>query len=181
MVMHKAALRCLLTFVALLQALGTGACSLNPERDDARAYAAAMAPVLADNTAMAEALLALAADIKKREVEDPALLERWANEVAPLARRMHTAAAAIHPQTPVLAQSHGALLAAWAERAAAFEAVQAAAQAGEGAPLTAALERRVSSAKAEKAAVEAINAALEPHALELDLYPPRTGAVTATP
>lgn len=152
------------------------ACTLSSGRRDAQAYVAAMSPVLAENTALAEGLLALAADIKKRDVDEAALLQRWDTQIADRARDMHARAAAVQPQDPALAQAHTALVRAWDERAQAFEGVGTAAEQGEPTPFEAALEQRTRSRAAEREGLEAVNQALAPHGLSLDPYPDRAAA-----
>ena len=160
--------RLLALFLALLTLVGCGG---DPVAADAAAYQDAMAPALATNVELAQEFLALAAKVKKSEVDADEIHATWKKKVIPLAEDLHSQADAIEPSTPELATLHAQLVDAWADRAEAYRDMHAAYKKADADTFQEAFDRNVEAKLAEEDYFNKVNRMLEPYGYHLDQFP----------
>lgn len=150
------------------------ACAGDDARLRAERYCAAMVSPLRKNAALAQVFLEFAAAVKRAPLPEDDLGRRFEQAILPPAKELAADAAAVLAEGE-LAEPHAALAAAWADRAAAYEAMFKAWSAGDQDAFELAATRHNKSKDAEHAAITALNAQLAPFGLKLDHLPNQTG------
>ena len=98
------------------------ACATDSATKAAEAYAHSMAPLLADDEALARKQVALAEGTTSGQLAAPDVAERYNRELVPEAGALRDRAKAIEPDAalPELQAPHALLVRAWTDRAAAY-------------------------------------------------------------
>ncbi len=122
---------------------------VDPAVADARAYQAAMEPILARNAALSRAFTDLAAQIKKSPPKASKVAALVEDRFVPAARKLAEEAEAVDPQTDDLARVHAELEQAWEARAESWEAIHAAWKAADLDAYEAATRRYLAATRAE--------------------------------
>ncbi|MEN9787657.1 MAG: hypothetical protein RLZZ299_2921 [Pseudomonadota bacterium] len=162
----------LLPSIVLAASLGwLAACGPDPAEQAANAYVSDMEPILRENVALAQSFLELAGAIKKGSSDGTGVALRLAKELRPAAERIHAQARALQPTDPALADLHGQLVAAWAERAEAYKAMSEGWNAGNEAAFEAGRARNLQSKVAEERFFSEVNAWLGAHGKGIEQYP----------
>lgn len=157
---------------ALSMALALGvSCGGDPLAADAATYHAAMTPALTQNMALAQQFLDIAAQVKKKEMDEEAIIRRWQEKVIPLADGLKAEAEAIEPSTPQLQELHGEIKAAWTARSQAYREMQAAYRNNDADGFQKASKANLDAKLAEERYFQEVNALLEPYGYHLDQFP----------
>lgn len=166
--------RDLLGLLAGLSLTVATACVGDDAHDQAERYCAAMVAPLRKNAALAQAFLEFAAAVKRAPLPEDDLGRRFEQAILPPAKELAADAAAVVAEG-ALAEPHAALAGAWADRAAAYEAMFKAWSGGDVEAFELAAERHNKAKDAEHDAITALNAQLLPFGLKLDHLPNQTG------
>jgi hypothetical protein len=166
--------RDLLSLLAGLSLTVATACAGEDDRDQAERYCAAMVAPLRKNAALAQAFLEFAAAVKRAPLAEDDLGRRFEQAILPPAKELAADAAAI-VAVGALSEPHAALAGAWADRAAAYEAMFKAWSNGDIEGFERAAEQHNKAKNAEHDAITALNAQLLPFGLKLDHLPNQTG------
>jgi hypothetical protein len=154
-------------FVPLLALL---ACTGPPDAA-ARAYADAMRPLFSRNDELGQQFLSVASRLKKGESDGRSVGEEFERTALPLAKDLAERVAAVAPTDEALVGPHARLVAAWTDRAAAYQACSQAFGAGDTEAFESASRRAMAVRDAELDYVDAVNAATLPVGVRIDLYP----------
>jgi hypothetical protein len=147
------------------------ACGAGPEAEDAQAYVDAMRQPLADNAVLAQRFLTDASEVKKQTMDGPKLAEQLARELAPQASTLSKTVAGLSPAEPELHDAHAILVQAWADRAAAYAAMNESWSKGDLAGWDAAMKQNTQSKLREEEYFVQVNAYLSAFDLRLEQYP----------
>jgi hypothetical protein len=164
-------------FLGLLAGLSltvATACAGDDARLQAERYCAAMVAPLRKNAALAQVFLEFAAAVKRAPLPEDDLGRRFEEAILPPAKELAADAAAILAEG-ALAEPHAALVEAWADRAASYEAMFKAWSSGDDDGFELAAEKHNKAKDAEHNAITALNAQLLPFGLKLDHLPNQTG------
>ena len=166
--------RDLLGLLAGLSLTAATACGGDDARSQAERYCAAMVAPLRKNAALAQVFLEFAAAVKRAPLPEDDLGRRFEQAILPPAKELAADAAAVVAEGS-LAAPHAALAGAWADRAAAYDAMFQAWSKGDDDAFERAAAKHNSAKDAEHAAITALNAQLLPFGLKLDHLPNQTG------
>ena len=147
------------------------ACGGDPLAEDAADYTEAMQQPLADNMALAQEFLEVAAEVKRGNVEADDIHARWEKKVLPMADGLYDQVQAIHPSTPELATLHSQLVGAWGDRAEAYHSMHRAYEKADADAYQTAFDKNVESKLAEEDYFNKVNRLLEPYGYHLDQFP----------
>ncbi|MEY3211492.1 MAG: hypothetical protein RIT28_1973 [Pseudomonadota bacterium] len=166
--------RDLLGLLAGLSLTVATACAGDDDRLQAERYCAAMVAPLRKNAALAQVFLEFAAAVKRAPLPEDDLGRRFEQAILPPAKELAADAEAILAEG-ALVEPHAALAGAWADRAAAYEAMFKAWSSGDVEAFERAAAQHNDAKNAEHDAITALNALLLPFGLKLDHLPNQTG------
>lgn len=105
-------------------------CALDPDAEQAAGYVVDLQPVLFENAALADRVLALSVSVSEKKASPEQIRKAWDDEIVPLAEHLHDQASFVRPP-PAWAESHAQLVDLWADRAAAYRALSVAIEEGD--------------------------------------------------
>lgn len=150
--------------------LGVLACG-DPVAEAMADYSTQMAPLMAQNTALANRYLALAMAVHKDRTPPDEVAKQISAEVVPAAEALREAIAAVRPTYPDLATVHGLAVEGWMRQAEAYRAMMAAYEENDLAGFTSAQSQLVEAKVAIDAWVKEANRRLEPYGHHVDEFP----------
>jgi hypothetical protein len=145
------------------------ACTADPATEAAEAYAHSMAPLLADDDALARNQVALAEGTTSGRLSALDVADRYDRELVPTAGALRDRAKAIEVDSalPDLAASHALLVQAWTDRASAYLAILQAYRADNVAALEAAAKKNRDAKADEEQYFEDVEKVLAEHGATL--------------
>jgi len=145
------------------------ACATDSATKAADAYAHSMAPLLADDDALARKQIALAEGTTSGKLAAADVAERYNRELVPEAGALRDRAKAIEPDAalPDLQAPHALLIQAWSDRAAAYLAILQAYRAGDVATFDAAAKKNMDAKAAEEQYFDDVEKVLAAHGATL--------------
>ncbi len=106
------------------------ACALDPDADQAAGYVADLQPVLFENAALADRVLALSVSATEKKSSPEQIRKAWDDEIVPLAEHLHDQASFVRAPS-AWAESHAQLVDLWGDRASAYRALSIAIEEGD--------------------------------------------------
>ncbi len=151
----------------VLGLLGCG----DPVAEAVASYHERMAPLMVQNTALANRYLALAKAVHKDGTPSDEVARQISTEVVPAAVTLRDAIAAVQPTLEDLASVHAQAVQGWTLQAEAYQAMTAAYEANDLAAFTAAQGRLTEAKVAIDAWEKEANRRLEPYGYHVDEFP----------
>ena len=145
------------------------ACATDSASKAAEAYAHSMAPLLADDDALARKQIALAEGTTSGQLAALDVAERYNRELVPEAGALRDRAKAIEPDAalPELQAPHALLVQAWSDRAAAYLAILQAYKADDLAAFDAAAKKNLDAKATEEQYFDDVEKVLAAHGATL--------------
>jgi hypothetical protein len=145
------------------------ACATDSAGNAAESYAHAMAPLLADDDALARSQVALAEGTTSGRMSALDVADRYDRELVPAAGALRDRAKAIEVDEalPDLAAPHALLVQAWTDRAAAYLAILQAYRVDDLAAFDLAAKKNLDAKAAEEQYFEDVDKVLAPHGAKL--------------
>ena len=106
------------------------ACALYSNAGQAADYVVQLQPVLFENAALADRVLALSVAVSEKKATPDQVRKAWDDDIVPLAEHLHAQVSFVQPPS-AWAESHAQLVDLWGDRAAAYRSLSIATDEGD--------------------------------------------------
>ena len=108
----------------------TIACTLDPSAGQATDYVVNLQPVLFENAALSNRVLALSVAVAENKASPDQVRKQWDEEIVPLAEHLHDQVSFVQPPSD-WTETHAELVGLWGDRAVAYRALSTAMDEGD--------------------------------------------------